>query len=229
MPAPISIVIPTLNAAQGLGRCAAALAEGLEAGLIRELIVSDAGSTDATRAIADGLGAHVMTGPASRGGQISRGVEAAQAEWVLVLHADTELDPGWTEAVGDHLRQPDKAGYFRLRFRASGVAPRIVAGWANLRSRLFGLPYGDQGLLIHRDLLASAGGVPDLPLMEDVVLARNLRGKLVMMGATAATSAARYKADGWTRRSLRNGLTLLRFWAGTPPERLRAPYSKTRN
>ena len=197
--------------------------------MLRELIVSDAGSTDATLAIADGLGAHVVTGVPSRGGQIGRGVAAAQADWVLILHADTELDPGWTEAVGHHLLQQDRAGYFRLRFRATGLAPHIVAGWANLRSRLVGLPYGDQGLLIHRDLLAIIGGVPDLPLMEDVALARKLRGKLVMLGATAATSAARYQADGWIRRSLRNGLTLLRFLMGTPPERLRATYSKTRN
>ncbi|MEL7106725.1 MAG: TIGR04283 family arsenosugar biosynthesis glycosyltransferase [Pseudomonadota bacterium] len=229
MPAPISIVIPTLNAGADLGRCAVALAEGLDAGLIRELVVSDGGSADTTLTIADELGANVVTGAASRGGQIGRGVAAAKADWLMILHADTVLDPGWTQAVALHLRDPARAGYFRLRFRAAGLAPRIVAGWANLRARRAGLPYGDQGLVIHRDLLARVGGVPDLPLMEDVALARALRGRLVMLGATAATSAARYQADGWTRRSLRNGLTLARYLTGTPPERLRAGYSKTSN
>lgn len=229
MPAPISVVIPTLNVGSSLGRTAAALGEGLEAGLIHELIVSDAGSHDTTRAVADALGARIVTGAPSRGGQIKRGVAAARGAWILVLHADTVLEPGWTEAASVRLRDPAKAGYFRLRFRAKGIAPTIVAGWANVRAHLFGLPYGDQGLLIHRDLLTKVGGVPDQPLMEDVALARALRGKLAVMDAVAATSASRYTADGWFRRSVRNGITLIRYLAGTPPNRLLAGYDKTRN
>lgn len=226
MPAPISVVIPTLNAAKGLPGVAASLAEGLEAGLIRELVVSDGGSQDATREIADELGASVVEGPASRGGQIRRGVAAARGDWLLILHADTYLDPGWAEPVAAHLAWPDTAAHFRLRFRARGLRPSVVAGWANLRSRLFGLPYGDQGLLIHRDLLAGIGGVPDVPLMEDVILSRRLQGRLSMLPAVAATSAARYQTGGWARRSLRNGWTLARFLLGASPERLAARYRK---
>lgn len=118
----------------------------------------------------------------------------------------------------------DKAGYFRLAFRATGLAPAVVARWANLRAAALGLPYGDQGLLISRDLLARIGGIPDLPLMEDVALARALRGRLRALPATARTSAARYERDGWLRRSLTNGGTLLRYLTGTPPERLVARY-----
>ncbi len=220
MPAPISVIIPTLNAGAGLARATVALAEGLEAGLIRELVVSDGGSDDGTLDIARELGAHVVSGPASRGGQIGRGVAAAQADWLLVLHADTLLEPGWADPVRRHLRRRDKAGHFRLRFDVAGPAPTLVAGWANLRSRILGLPYGDQGLLIRKDLLTQVGGVPDLPLMEDVALARALRGRLVMLPAVAVTSAERYVQDGWVRRSLRNALTLVRYLTGTPPEKL---------
>jgi len=227
MPAPLSVIVPTLDAGQDLAGCAAALGEGLQAGLIGELIVSDGGSTDGTIALADALGAEIVTGPASRGGQLKRGVAAARRDWLLLLHADTELAPGWTGAVRDHIaRHPDDAGYFRLAFRADGAAPRIVAAWANLRSRALGLPYGDQGLLIGKGLLERAGGVPDIPLMEDVALARALRGRLRPLAATARTSPARYLRDGWAGRSLGNGLTLLRFLAGTPPDRLAARYRR---
>ena len=65
-------------------------------------------------------------------------------------------------------------GYFRLRFAARGLAPRLTAGWANLRSALFGLSFGDQGLLVSRADYMAAGGYPDVPLMEDMALVRAL-------------------------------------------------------
>lgn len=223
MRAPISIVIPTLNAAAELGPCLAALTEGLQAGLIRELIVSDGGSADGTLALAEAAGAVVVSGPAGRGAQLARGVAAAKGEWLLILHADTRLAPGWSDAVAAHLAGPERAGWFRLRFRGGGVPGRIVAGWANLRSRL-GLPYGDQGLLVPAALLARLGGYPALPLMEDVALARRLRGRLAPLASVAETSAARYLAEGWLRRGARNLWLLARYLAGADPVRLAREY-----
>lgn len=225
MRAPISVVIPTLNAEGGLPACLSALGEGLAAGLIRELVVSDGGSTDGTLELAEAAGAEIVTGPPSRGGQLRRGVEATKGDWVLVLHADTCLDPGWSEAVLPVLTQPC-AGYFGLRFDARGLAPVIVAGWANLRSRLFGLPYGDQGLLIHRSLYDACGGYRDIPLMEDVALARALQGNLRRLPGYVITSAARYRRDGWLRRGARNLWTLTRYGAGVSPERLARQYRR---
>ena len=225
MPAQISVVVPTLNAEPALGACFGALMEGLEHGLIRELIVSDGGSDDATGAVAQAWGAEVLHGPASRGGQLQRGVGAARGDWLLILHADTVLRAGWTEAVRKHLAHPQAAGWFRLSFDQGSVAAAIVASWANLRSKL-GLPYGDQGLLIHRDLYDAVGGFPDQPLMEDVALARALRGKLVALDAVAVTSAAKYRRQGWLRRGGRNLWTLLRYATGTSPERLAQSYNR---
>lgn len=226
MPAPLTIVIPTLNAATALPACARALMPGLQAGLIRGLVVSDGGSDDGTLAVAGGLGAVVVQGAPGRGGQIARGVAAADSDWVLILHADTWLGDGWVAAVEGHIgSHSGVAGWFHLAFRAKGFAPGFVAGWANLRSR-FGLPYGDQGLLIRRDLLASVGGVPDLPLMEDVALARALRGRLRGLGAVAHTDAGRYVAGGWLRRGGRNLWTLLRYLGGVSPARLARAYRK---
>ena len=227
MPAPLSVIIPTLNAAASLPGTAAALMAGVEAGLIRELVVSDGGSKDATAPIAAELGAVIVEGPPGRGGQLARGVAAARGDWLLLLHADTDLAPGWvTEAEAHIARHPDSAGYFRLAFRAEGLAPRLVAGWANLRSRLLGLPYGDQGLLISRDLLSRVGGVPDIPLMEDVALARALKGRLRPLAAEARTSADRYERDGWLRRGAHNLGTLARYLAGADPAALATRYRR---
>ncbi|MEY8831341.1 TIGR04283 family arsenosugar biosynthesis glycosyltransferase [Sedimentitalea sp. XS_ASV28] len=227
MPAEISIVIPTLNAQAHLPGCLAALMEGLSAGLIRELIVSDGGSTDATCRIADEAGAVLIRGPASRGGQLRRGIEKARGRWLLVLHADTRLEPGWAAVVDAHLAAGQgQSAYFRLAFCERGVMPAWVAGWANLRSRLFGLPYGDQGLLMQRAVHDRAGGYPDQPLMEDVALVRALPRPLIALPVRAFTSAERYREAGWLRRGARNLWTLARYFAGADPERLAASYRR---
>ena len=196
--------------------------EGVDAGLIAELIVSDGGSSDGTRVLADAWGANIHEGAPSRGGQLRRGCAAARADWFLVVHADTVLTPGWTEAVAAHLGQ-GTAAYFQLKFDRGG---RFVAAWANLRARIFGLPYGDQALLVRRDLYTRAGGFPDIPLLEDVALARALRGQLVGLDAVAVTSAEKYRRQGWLRRGARNLWTLGRYFAGVSPEVLADAYRR---
>lgn len=226
VPAKLSIVIPTLNAEADLPRCLEALMEGLPAGLIRELIISDGGSSDATQRIAEQAGAELVTGAASRGGQLRRGCAGVRAEWILVLHADTVLEPGWARIVGDHITGSHEPAYFQLAFRARGLWPKIVAGWANLRSQLFALPYGDQGLLVRLRDYDKAGGYPDQPLMEDVHLVRALPKPLVCLPVRATTSADRYIRAGWLRRGGRNLWTLMRYFAGADPEQLAAAYRK---
>ncbi len=224
MSAPISIVIPTLNAGQVLPGTLHALMEGLHSGLIRELIITDGGSEDYTLKLAEAAGAAVVSGPSSRGGQLRRGCAAAKGEWLLILHADTQLQEGWSDIVADHLPSGRPAA-FRLRFRASGLGAGWVAGWAYLRSRLFGLPYGDQGLLVRRADYDAAGGYPDQPLMEDVALIRALSG-VTLLRADAVTSAERYIRQGWFRRGARNLWTLMRYFLGADPERLAQAYRR---
>ncbi len=225
MRAPISVVIPTLNAEGPLPGTLTALFEGLSQGLIRSLVVSDGGSTDATLDIAEEAGARIVTGAPSRGGQLRRGVAAAKGDWLLVLHADTMLEPGWTDEVQRRVEAPG-AWYFRLRFDSEGLAPRAVAGWANLRSRLFNLPYGDQGLLIDRATYDAVGGYPDIPLMEDVALARALGRRLKPLRSAAVTSADKYRRQGWLRRGGRNLSTLTRYAAGGDPAILAERYRR---
>ncbi len=225
MRAPVSVIIPTLNAATTLPGCAAALMEGLDAGLIREVIVSDGGSTDATLSVAESIGAEIVTGPASRGGQLRRGCAAGQGAWLLILHADTQLEPGWSDAVADHLSHGTPAT-FRLAYDARGMGPRVTAAWANLRTRILRLPYGDQGMLIRSDMLKDLGGYPDIALMEDVALARRLPA-LNVLDATARTSFARYAAEGWLRRGARNLILLLRYLTGSDPHVLAQAYRRS--
>ena len=226
MPVPLSIVIPTLNAAELLPATADALLSGVTDGLTRELVVSDGGSSDGTIDVAKELGAVIVEGARGRGQQISRGIFASKAPWLLILHADTRLSENWVWAVREHVNgEAGRAGYFRLRFDAVGTAPRLVERGANLRSRRLGLPYGDQGLLISRRLLKQVGGFPEISLMEDVMMAERLKGRLVELDADAVTSPDRFERDGWARRVARNLTTLARYKMGADPETLVKSYS----
>lgn len=225
MRAALSVVIPTLDAGRDLPACLGALFEGVRAGLIRELVVSDGGSSDDTCLMAEAAGAVIVTGAPSRGGQLRRGAAVAGGEWLLFVHADTVLPEGWADAVRAQMAQGGAAA-FRLSFDARGLAPRVVAGWANLRSGLWGLPYGDQGLLISRAEHDRAGGYPDIPLMEDVALARALKGRITLLPLSVRTSAARFAREGWLRRGTRNLWLLLRYLCGADPVRLAERYRR---
>ena len=202
MPAPISVIIPTLNAADGIGPTLGALTEGLGAGLIREVIISDGGSEDAIAGIAEAWGAEFLQGPPGRGGQLRRAAEQATGAWLLVLHADSAPAPGWTEPVLEHISHGvERAGYFDLRFDAGGLAARLVSGWANLRSRVFGLPfYAGWGLTKDRagDALAFARRLRRLSL-DELVAGTLLRYPLYwddkLRGYTTAEAIVNHISD----------------------------------
>jgi rSAM/selenodomain-associated transferase 2 len=204
----LSVVIPTLNAVATLATTLASVAAA------DEVVVADGGSSDGTQTLATTRGARLLQAPRGRGAQLAAGVAAASGEWLLLLHADTRLAPGWRKAAVP----PDRAGYFRFALDSDDPRARRLERLVAWRCRVLALPYGDQGLLIHRDLLHAVGGVRPLPLMEDVELVRRLgRKRLVALDTTAVTSADKWHRQGWYRRSLRNLACLALYFAGTPP------------
>lgn len=215
----LAVVIPTLNAAADLPRALESLAPGRER--IEEIAVADGGSTDGTQAVAEAGGAGVIEAPGGRGSQLRAGVAATTAPWLLVLHADSRLGPDWP----DTLPKDGRAGWFRLRLDDPAPAARRIERLANWRARRFGLPYGDQGLVLPRALYDAVGGYRDMPLMEDVDLVRRIgRHRLAELDAETVTSAVRYRRDGYWRRPLRNLACLSLFLAGMAPERIRRLY-----
>jgi rSAM/selenodomain-associated transferase 2 len=215
----LSVVIPTLNA-RTLPDCLAALE-----GAFDELIVADGGSGNETISFAQAAGARVVVAPKGRGTQLRAGGEAARGDWLLFLHADTRLGPGWRSAVARHLRQhPAHPACFRFRLDDPSWQARLIERGVAVRVRLFSLPYGDQGLLVSREHYLAVGGYRAMPLMEDVDLVRRLR-RVRVLPADALTSAERWRRDGWLRRSARNLLCLGLYRAGASPERIARLYA----
>jgi rSAM/selenodomain-associated transferase 2 len=216
----LSIVIPALNAERTLPAALARLHAAAE------VVVVDGGSADSTPEVAARHGAQVIAAPRGRATQLAAGVTAAHHAWLLLLHADTRLAGGWDAAARAHICCfPDRAGYFRFALDCSDPRARRLERLVAWRCRVFALPYGDQGLLIHRDLLQQVGGIRPLPLMEDVDLVRRLgRQRLTALDAAAVTSAERWQRDGWLRRSALNLLCLSLWFAGVPPRHIARLY-----
>ena len=225
MPAPISIIIPTLNSEIDLNETLTSLFEGIENNLIRELIISDGGSTDKTKLIANEVGAIVVEGPCGRGMQINKGIDKSKGDWILILHADTSLSLDWSVKL---LQKIDKnfAYHFKLKFKSKSFFARILEYWAQIRSKFLSLPYGDQGFLIHRDLLDTVGEFPKIPIMEDVALAGKLKGKIKSLDMIAHTSAEKYHKNGWLRQSMTNFFIVTQYRLGKDPYQLSKFYYK---
>ncbi len=226
----LSIVIPTLNAAAWLRCSLPPLAAFRALDLIREVILADGESGDETPAIAEAAGARLVRAEAGRGSQLAAGAAAARGDWLLFLHADTVLPASWDDAVRAFIADPAnarRAACFRFALDDSRFAARRIAWLTNLRGRLFGLPYGDQGLLIAREFYEELGGYPPLPLMEDVDLVRRIgRRRIAMLDPAAVTSAARYRRDGFWLRPLRNQLCLVLWVLGVPAHIVKRIYER---
>jgi rSAM/selenodomain-associated transferase 2 len=213
----LSIIIPTLN-------CRDELLRTLDHFTMRpaawEIIVSDGGSIDGTCAAAELAGVRVLTGPKGRGRQLAAGAQAARGPWLLFWHADTHPQPGWVAVVEHFTRKPEHefhAAYFSLILNDPRPEARRIEDLANWRARAFGLPYGDQGLLISRDYYDHLGGFKPIPIMEDVDLVTRIgKKRLHPLPSAAVTSAVRYRRDGWWFRPLKNLFCLALFMFGVP-------------
>lgn len=191
MPAPLSIIIPALDAAADLPLCLESLMPGLEAALIREVIVVDQGSTDATAKIAEATGARVI---AAKDQPVQAGVSEARGDWLLILPAATALSREWAERAGDHIdTRPGKAAFFELRYRSDDRRARALEKDAARHSEKLGQPLPEQGLLLSRRLYGEVSG-------GSGGLVRALgKDRLVQLNAQARASAADLEHSGWKR------------------------------
>jgi rSAM/selenodomain-associated transferase 2 len=225
----LSIVIPTLNAGGDLAKSIASLtAGGAGAGIGTEIVVADGGSTDATRAIAASLGARLVRCAGGRGGQLGAGARAARGDWLLFLHADTVLAPGWQDAARAFMNDPQssrRAAVFRFALDDTAPAARRLERLVHWRCRLAALLYGDQGLLLSRAFYDRLGGYRAMRLFEDVNLVRRIgRRRLAYLEPSAITSAVRYRRAGYLARPLRNLACLSLYFAGLSPSTIERLY-----
>lgn len=219
----ISIIIPTLNEEENIPL----LAKNL--GSDHEIIVVDGGSSDETVNLAELHGFKVVRTRKGRGFQQNQGALHAKGEILLFLHADTRLPADFSLAVFETIKQPQCIiGAFSLTIADPTVSMRFIAFCANLRSRCFQLPYGDQAIFIKKKEFIELGMFPEIPIMEDYVFIRQARkkGTIHTLDKKVETSARRWQHLGVIRTTCINQLVLLGFLCKVPLKTLVSLYRR---
>jgi rSAM/selenodomain-associated transferase 2 len=223
------IVMPALNEAESLRRTLPAALAAAD-----EVVVSDGGSTDGTPEVARALGARVVCGPPGRGGQLTRGADAAAGtagdDVLLFLHADTVLPEEGSRAVREAIAGGAVGGAFHLRFDTDRPMMRLGARLINGRTRLTGLPLGDQAQFVRRDVFRKMEGYRDWPILEDLDFALRLKreGRTTLLAGRVTTAARRFVEQGAARTVATNWLIWLLFLLGVTPHRLARLYRHIR-
>jgi len=223
----LAVIIPTLDAEA----CLASILPELNK--VR-LVISDGGSKDGTLSQALNSGAVLARGRVGRGAQLARGAELAGAvedvSAYLFLHADCRLETSWQDAVETALRTPDTAWFFRYRPNGTGWGVMWLRFIVWLRGWAWRLPYGDQGLLIPRDMYEALGGYDaDKPLFEDVDIIDRIKakyGRTALKKLTIAlnTDVSDHLRQGVWTRGWRNYKLLNAYRRGEPTSDLLRKY-----
>lgn len=198
------------------------------------VIVVDGGSSDGTAKAAKRAGARVVRSRRGRGAQLAAGVVAAASSSpapsaLLFLHADSRLPPDYAPRVAAALARAPWGAFATAR---PTDLPRPLAAFLaaciEARTRVFGLPYGDQALFCRAGALKKVGSFnPNLPLMEDVDLVDRLTatcGRPAVVPVALATSGRRWAARGVVRATAANLWTLARWRAGADAAELAREY-----
>ena len=237
-----TVIIPSLNEAHRVGDAIASAKRTIPRA---KIIVVDGGSSDKTTEVARKTGAEVIRAERGRGKQMNAGARRASGEYLIFLHADSTLPEDYAQIIArDFERRSYQKGTmaewgafaFKMSDDANGrdrnvgatFRRRVVEIGTNLRSAVFGVPYGDQGLVIKRETFNAVGGFDEMPFMEDYAMAKKLRKRSapVIFSAPVVTSARRWDNLGFVKVTLANQLIILGYHCGVPLDKLADVYRK---
>ena len=203
----LSIIIPTLNEALHLPLLLSDLNVWPND---FELIIVDGGSIDLTISIAQIQGVDVIKSPKkNRGYQLKTGASNARGDWLLFLHADSRLRIGWVRSLSQIIQNKKSknfAWYFDFKIKKDNLEYRFLEIAVALRSLFLQHPYGDQGLLIHKDLYYKTGGYSSLKIMEDIDLITRItkKTKLKRIRESIYTDDRKWTNSNIIKRAIKN-------------------------
>ena len=234
----LSIIIPTLNEESFIEKNLASIRKQLLAignELSAEIIVADGGSRDRTVETARRFADRVCISDKGRGEQMNAGAKVSKGDLLLFLHADSIL---YLSGIVNMLKVMEDnnivGGAFRLKidsptpmYRCWGkIAFKIISSAANMRSRILGIAYGDQGIFVRRNIFYAVGGYPDISIMEDVEFVKRLKGKgkFIILSECITTSSRRWDREGILYTTIRNWILISLYLIGASPNRLKGWY-----
>jgi rSAM/selenodomain-associated transferase 2 len=235
-PLAVAVILPVLNEAAHLEELLPALIEDQH---FDELIVVDGGSTDTSVETVckfmspDEPDAQpvpiLIQSPRGRALQMHAGAQAAEADVLLFLHADSALPPGAADDIRDAVEAGCLWGRFDVRLSGRHFLFRAIERLMNWRSRLTGIATGDQAMFVRRDVYGKLGGYAPLPLMEDIEFSTRLKwiGQPACLPGPVLASSRRWEKHGIIRTILMMWTLRLLYWLGVSPARLARWYYRS--
>ena len=212
----VSIIVPTLNEELVLENTLTHIQQLSP----HELIVSDGGSNDYTYRIADRFSHRVITGSAGRALQMNAGANEATGDLLLFLHADSRIEPESYRKMLECMENPKWiGGAFTLCIESGKWSLKLIALLANIRSKYFGVAYGDQGFFVRKEVFKDMNGFSPIPICEDLDFYYRLRkkGSVILLKEKAHTSPRRWINEGIFFTTVRNFIIAVLFGLGFPP------------
>ena len=212
----VSIIVPTLNEELVLEKTLTQFQQLSP----HELIVSDGGSDDDTRNIAGRFSHRVITGSAGRALQMNVGADEATGDILLFLHADSRIEPESYRKMQQCMQNPKWiGGAFTLCIESGKWSLKLIALLANIRSKYFGIAYGDQGFFVRKEVFNDMNGFSPIPICEDLDFYYRLRkkGSVILLKEKAHTSPRRWINEGIFFTTVRNFIIAVLFGLGFPP------------
>lgn len=189
----LTVVIPTKNSEEALARTLVELVPAAAEGIVREVIVVDGGSSDATDRIADATGCQFVTAPGDLGSRLASGADASlRGEWLMFLPPGVLLEAGWERDVAALVERLERRGVekaaavFRYGVDEVGLLAGLREGAVRIACRLSGLPHPDQGLLISKTYYRELGGFRERGPLSAVDLFRRIGRRRLMHLRVAA-------------------------------------------
>ena len=178
----LSVIVPTHESERILVRTLACLVPGATAGLIRDLILADSGSTDETAEIADVAGCRFLSLPGPLGPRLDSAIGSARSDWLMIIPPGAVLESGWVADVQQFIeRAPtDIASIFGVAARPHGQDSLLTAMLSLWRTRRASLAPG-RGLVISRAFYRDVGGYRDVPDTEADLLRRIGKRRLAVL------------------------------------------------
>jgi len=226
----ISIVIPTYNESAIIGNTLTKLSEITTSQ--DEIIVVDGSSEDNTREIAREFpNVILIVSQTGRASQMNAGAKIAKGKYLLFLHADVLIDEMCLSMLKNRIcGNQIKWGWFAFTLNSPKFIYRLIEMGANLRNRLTGIPLGDHGIFVKRDMFYIIGGFPEIPIMEDLEFVRkmNIVTNGIEIKSPVKISVRRFEHSGIIRTLSIMWVLKILYYFGVPPERLAKYYKKIR-